>query len=165
MRRFFGTPWVEYLAPVLLWLATLSLLAVSLTYRPETWEMPLVVASALLVLVSLDFLSRTRTPLGELLIRYLNPAAQAVVPNGDHPALRDEMKAIVLVLAFVAMVLLIGVLLAVPLFVFASVWFKGKHPFMLSCLTAAGTTLFLWLLFPVLLRTPLFPGFLFGGDW
>ena len=64
---------------------------------------------------------------------------------------------------FVAGLVLIGILHAIPLFVFAAVRWRGKRSYVVSLAIAAATTLFIWLLFARLLRIELYAGLLGGG--
>jgi hypothetical protein len=153
----------EYLAPASLWLITAVYLISAYQYPPDSRSFPAMVAWAMLALVSLDLISRTPTAAGRAVMRWLNPAAQA--DHGPHTSypVRRQVAAVAWVLGFAGTLVLIGVLAAVPLFVFASMRLRGGRPMLVSLATAGGAVLFIWLLFSVLLRLPLYPGVLVSG--
>lgn len=65
---------------------------------------------------------------------------------------------------FAALIVLVGILAAVPAYLFAALRWRGGRSYRACALGAAGVTLFVWLLFSVVLRIALYPGLLFGGD-
>jgi hypothetical protein len=152
----------EYLAPAILWLITAVYLATAYEYPPESRAFPAMVAWAMLLLVSLDLLTRTPTAAGRAVLRWLNPAAESDHSKTTHPVAR-QVAAVCWVLGFAAALVILGVLASVPLFVFASMRLRGRRPLLLSLATAGGAVLFIWLLFSVLLRLPLYPGVLVSG--
>jgi hypothetical protein len=116
------------------------------------------------VLLSLDLASRSETRLGGALMRWLNPAAvrrEEATPPSD--ATRRQLSAILWLAGFTALLLLIGILAAVPLYVFAALRWRAQQAYGACVAGAAGATLFIWLLFSVLLRIGLYPGLVFGG--
>ncbi len=152
----------SYLAPGVLWLITAAYLATAYGYPPESRAFPAMVAWAMLLLVSLDLLSRTPTVAGRTVMRWLNPVAESDHARTATAAAR-QIGAVCWVLGFASGLLLIGVLAAVPLFVFAFMRFRGGRPILVALAVAGGALLFIWLLFSVLLRLPLYPGVLVSG--
>ena len=162
MKRLFGTPLHDYLPAFGLLLVTVLYLTLSYGYPAKARVFPAMVAWVMLGLVVLDILSRTHTTFGIAILRALNPAAEAHTNDPKRKGWR-EIGAMLWIAGFVATVLLIGLLSAIPLYIFASMRFRGGCSY-LACLTAAGvTTLFVWLMFGVLLRLSLYPGLLFTG--
>ena len=58
---------------------------------------------------------------------------------------------------------LIGILYAVPLYVFSSLFVQGRRSLPLCIGVSAAATAMIYLLFAVVLRLELYPGILFGG--
>ena len=137
---------------------TIAYLAVSYRYKPALRAVPAAVAWIMIVLLAIDLLSRQESPLGLMLRQRLNPASE----RPFYSAAR-QIEAILWVLGFAALLVAIGVLSAVPLFVFAFMRFRGHRPIWISAFGSGAVTLFLWLLFAQLLHLALYPGLLFGG--
>ena len=137
---------------------TLGYLALDFTYKPALRTVPGLVASIMAIFLVLDLASRSDTAWGLALKRRLN----TVPDRPDYPALR-QFESIGWVAGFAAALVLIGILAAVPLFVFAFLRWRGKLGIPASMLGGAGATLFVWLLFALMLRLTLYPGLIFGG--
>jgi hypothetical protein len=164
VKRVFGTPGTDYAPPVVVLILTAIYLATAYTYSAEARAFPVTVAWAAMVFAALDVVSRTKTPAGETLIRWLNPAAapEKADAHPAYPALK-QLGAIAWVALFVALMALIGILYAVPVYVFASMLLRGRRPLWLCAAVSAGITLFIWLLFEQVLQLELYPGLLFGA--
>ena len=99
-----------------------------------------------------------------------SPDARAV-PAGDPGKMADrkhytalkQIGAVAWVFSFALAMLFIGILYAVPLYVFASLFLRGRRSLLLSAGTAALATAMIWILFAAILRLELYPGMLFGG--
>src|SRR4029077_20830565 len=132
--------------------------------RPGARAGPAGVAWVMLVLVILDLVSRTRTKAGTVLMHWLNPAGDAdkMLEHKRYPALK-QIGAVLWVAGFAAAMVLIGILYAVPLYVFASLYFRGGRPLILAVAVSAGATAMIWTLFVAVLGLQLYPGMLFGG--
>jgi hypothetical protein len=161
MRLLIGTGIADTAPALGLWMLSLAYLLAAYQYPPASRAFPVIVAWSMLVLVTLDVIARTPTRAGRAVTRWLNPAS-AVGPDG-RIATPTELLAILWVVGFVTALVLIGILYAVPLFVFASVRWRGKQSYWISLVLAGGTTLFVWLLFARLLRIDLYSGLLGGG--
>ncbi len=164
MKRVFGAPIIGYLPALVLFLLSAGYLATAYGYSADSRAMPVLVAWSMLVLLLLDLASRTQTPLGHALTRWLNPAAERAddaAANGN--TMRRQVAAVSWLAGFVVALVLIGVLYAVPLYVFASMRLRGRRSYLVSLAGAAGMVLIVWLLFAVLLRLQLYPGLLFGS--
>jgi hypothetical protein len=118
----------------------------------------------MLILVSLDLVSRTRTKIGAALMHWLNPAGDAGKQDAvkRYPVLK-QVIAVAWIAGFATAMLLVGILYAVPLYVFLSLLIQGRRPLLVCVGFAAGATLMIWLLFDVVLSLDLYPGILFGG--
>jgi Tripartite tricarboxylate transporter TctB family len=149
----------DYLPALALWVITALYLAMAYQYKPAVRAFPAGVAWIMLVLLSLDLVSRTETEAGRMLTRWLNPATQA--REAEPPA--RQVSAVIGLASFAALIVLAGILAAVPLYLFGSLRWRARKSYRACVLGAAGATLFVWLLFSVVLRIALYPGLLFGG--
>lgn len=163
MKRLFGTPLIDYLPAIALFLMAVGYLLTGYSYPPAARAFPISVAWVTIVFVLLDFISRTQTPAGQALTRWLNPAALTGHAEGrpQYPASK-QIYAALWVAGFVILIVLIGFLYAVPLYVFASMYFRGRRSVLLCLSVSVAVTLFIWLLFSQLLQLELYPGMLFN---
>ena len=161
MRRVLGTPVVEYLPALVMLAVTIAYLTVAYTYTEQARLFPVPVGWLMLLLLALDLVSRTKTPIGETLTRLLNPAAEVEGAEDRFPLLR-QLSAILWVAFFTAALVLIGIMYAVPLYVFGSMRFHGRKSFLTSLVTAVCVTAFTWVLFAFALQVELYPGILFS---
>ncbi len=163
MKRILGTPIAAYLPAAALGLVTAALSRdLAYRYKPMARAFPAGVAWIMLALLALDLASRTGTRAGAALMRWLNPAA----PRDDartRDATRRQVSAILWLVGFVALMVLAGILVAVPIYLFAALRWRAHKSYGACVLGAAGATLFVWLLFSVVLRIALYPGMVFGG--
>jgi hypothetical protein len=159
-KPIFGTPVVDYLPAFGLALFTAAFLATAYSYPPQARAFPAAVAWVTLFLVALDIVSRTDTKPGAAVRRRLNPAATAE----DSRALGSQIGAAIWLAVFAVVLVLIGVLYAVPLYIFASLRFRGRRSWFTSLWISAIGTGGIWLLFSVALRLELYPGYFLGGS-
>jgi hypothetical protein len=159
MKRIFGTPVVDYLPAATLWLVTAAYLDIAYGYKPAVRAFPAGVAWVMLTLLTLDLVSYSQTRLGGALMRWLNPAAQS---REAEPPPR-QVSAVLWLVLFVVLIVAVGILAAVPVYLFSALRWRGGKSYRACVLGAAGATLFIWLLFSVVLRIALYPGLLFGG--
>jgi hypothetical protein len=164
VRPILGTPAAAYLPAAALWVVTAIYLAIAYRYKPMVRAFPAGVAWIMLVLLSLDLASRSETRLGAAIMRWLNPAAvrpEPTPPQSDTT--RRQVSAILWLAGFTGLLLLVGILAAVPIYVCAALRWRAQQSYGACLAGAAGATLFIWLLFSVLLRIGLYPGLVFGG--
>lgn len=161
MKRVLGTPVVEYLPALVMVAVTVAYLVTAYTYTEQARLFPVPVGWMMLGLLALDLVSRTKTPTGESLTRLLNPAAAAEGAGPRFPVLR-QLSALFWVALFTAALVLVGIMYAVPLYVFGSMRFHGKKSYRTSLVTAACVTAFTWALFAFALQVELYPGMLFS---
>jgi hypothetical protein len=140
---------------------TIGYLAIAYTYAPRARLFPVPVGWLMLLLLALDLVSRTKTPAGEALTRLLNPATEAEGAEPRFPLPR-QLSALLWVALFTAALVLIGIIYAVPLYVFGSMRFHGRKSYLTSLITAVCVTVFTWLLFGFALQVELYPGVLFS---
>ncbi len=159
MKRFFGTPLRDYLPALGLFAVTLLYLYLSAAYPARAREFPAMVAWVMLALIALDLLSRTQTRAGLAIKRALNPASDLVPRASEHtqPTWR-QVTSVLWIAGFTTAMVLIGILGAVPLYVFSALRFRGERPLLICLIAAAGATAFIYLLFGMVLRLNLYPG-------
>jgi hypothetical protein len=161
--KILGTPLVEYLPALALLVLTAIYLATGYGYTPESRAFPITVGWAALLLGIVDIVSRTQTPIGHAIVRRLNPAAAPEKADAHpHYPVGKQIQAVLWALGFVALIATIGILYAVPAYVFASLLLRGRRSLLTCLVTAAGVTLFVYLLFVQLLMIELYPGMLFA---
>ena len=161
MKRVLGTPLVEYLPALAMVAITIAYLITAYTYSVQARLFPVPVGWLMLALLALDLVSRTKTPIGEQLTRLLNPAAEVEGSEERFPVLR-QLSAMFWVAFFTAALVLIGIMYAVPLYVFGSMRFHGKKSYLTSLIAAVCVTAFTWVLFGFALQVELYPGALFS---
>jgi hypothetical protein len=161
MRRVLGTPIVDYVPALAMVAITIGYLSIAYTYSEQSRLFPVPVGWLMLLLLALDLVSRTKTPAGEMLTRLLNPAAEAEGAEPRFPILR-QLSAILWVALFTIALVLIGIMAAVPLYVFGSMRFHGKKSYQTSLIAAVCVTAFTWVLFAFALQVELYPGMLFS---
>ena len=161
MKRAFGTPVVDYVPALVMLAVTVGYLAIAYTYTPQARLFPVPVGWLMLALLALDVVSRTKTPIGESLTRLLNPAAEVEGAEPRYPVLR-QLSALLWVGLFTAALVLIGIMYAVPLYVFGSMRFHGRKSYQTSLIAAVCVTAFTWVLFAFALQVELYPGALFS---
>jgi hypothetical protein len=165
VRHVFGTPVTDYLPAAGLFALTVGYLVTAYRYSADARAVPAGVAWVMLVLVILDLVSRTRTSLGTMLMHWLNPAGDAdkMADHKRYPALK-QIGAVLWIAGFASAMVLIGILYAVPLYVFSSLYFRGKRSLILAVGVAAAATAMIWLLFVAVLGLELYPGMIFSGN-
>ena len=161
MKRVLGTPVVDYLPALVMFAVTIGYLIIAYTYSEQARLFPVPVGWLMLVLLAFDIVSRTKTPIGESLTRLLNPAAEVEGAEPRFPVLQ-QLSALFWIVFFTAALVLIGIMYAVPLYIFGSMRFHGKKSYLTSLITAVCVTAFTWLLFAFALQVELYPGALFS---
>ena len=159
MKTILGTRVLDYLPALGLLALTVLYLAAAYGYDPRAREIPVAVGWVMFALVLLDLVSRTNTPVGHAVLRFLNPAAEDA-PEEHYPMPR-QASALGWVFLYTALLVFIGVLYATPLYVFGSMRFHGKRSYSTSLVSAVVVTGFTYLLFQVALSVDLYPGMLF----
>ena len=160
MMRVFGTPFIDYVPALSLAAVTGFFLAAAYGYPDTARLMPAAVGWIMLALLLVDLASRTKTGLGRALTHVLNPAAED--ESGERFPFARQASAIFWPCLFTALLMLAGVIAAVPLYVFASMRFHGRWSYRWSLATAVLTLAGTWLLFEVALQVWLYPGIFFS---
>ena len=162
MKKYFGSPLIEYL-PALGFLAfTIIYLGLTYSYEDDARAFPSGVAWVMLVLTLLDLVSRSKTNMGVLILRLLNPAGQEEDPaRGIKVPAAKQIIAILWIFGFAVLLFVTGILPAVPIYAFVSMRFRSKLSFMLSASVATLITLAIYLLFGLALRINFYQGIFF----
>lgn len=125
-------------------------------------QMPLGVALVVLILCVFDLLTRLDAPLSGPLRAFWG-ADFANREMKHAPAPREELRQIGAVTACVAGMLLIGILPAVPLFVFGYMILFGRRPLVESAAVALGLFGFVYGVFEIALDFTLYRGAFFDS--
>lgn len=147
-------------APLVLLAASIGMLIWSSTYNQTARQVPILVAGTMVVLSVIDLVSRFDR-------RFLDPLRDfwgADFGNREmqhNPRWTTEAAQVLWMIACVAAMLLIGILPAVPAFVFFYMIFSGQRPLLESVATAAVVFAFVFMVFEVFLDYPLYRGALF----
>ena len=165
-----NAPWIvrSVVVPSLLIVLSIVLLAWSATFNETARQVPMLVAGTMLVLSVFDFVCRYDVPA----LRPLRDFWGADFHNREmrhNPRWTAEAAQVLWMVGCVAAMLLIGILPAVPAFVFLYMIFNGRRPLVEGLVVAAAVFAFVYIVFEVLLDYELYRGALFSGrgfsDW
>ena len=160
MKRFSGD-WTDAALLACLSAFTLTFLVAATHYAAEARVFPVAVSCLMLSLLALEFISRQESDWSRSLRKRLNPAsASAAEP---YPRVR-QLTAMMWVAAGAILFWVAGILLAVALYVLASMRFRARRSYAASLAVSAGVTLSTWVLFSVILKIDLYRGILVGGS-
>jgi hypothetical protein len=159
-KRIFGEGWIDALPAMVILAHTVAFLLAGYRYPPLARQFPVTVAWVMLVLAGLDIASRIDSPIGAALKNRLDRGGAAREEIGSHWA---QLAGVAWLAGFAVMLWLVGVLYAVPLYVFASLRLRGRRPWLRCLLGAGASTAIVWLLFSAALRIELYRGIIFGG--
>jgi hypothetical protein len=162
--RVFGTEAIDYLPAIAAAAAAAVYVATAYGYSPDARAAPLLIGWSVIALAGLDTAGRTQTAAGRALTRWLNPGVSRSHPAaGSVYTTTRQASAVAWIVGFVAAFALFGALVAIPLYVFAAIYWRGGRPIWVGVISAAGTLAGIWVLFARLLHLDLYPGLLFGG--
>lgn len=142
--------------------AMIGFLVWSYAYDPGSRLVPVVVGWAGIVLCLLDLVAHLDHPIGRMVGTVLSGTAHR--DEDVHETARRfgrELIACLWMVAALAGVVLFGFLLTTPVYVFAYMLWHGRRTVRQAGITAVVTTLFIWIVFELLLRYELFRGVLF----
>lgn len=161
-RKIFGTALIEYLPALGFLLFTLIYLILAYSYEADARAFPAGVAWVMLALTLFDLVSRSRTGVGIALLQILNPAAETEgSARGVAVDPKRQIFAILWIFGFAILLYLIGILYAVPIYVFVVMRFRSELSYVLSIGVATLTTLAIWLLFGLALQINFYQGVFF----
>ncbi len=158
--------WRDFSAALIVLAIGIAFLFWARTYPPKAAEVPVLIAWMTIVLASLDAIAQTETGLGTTIRRFV--AAQKIIEwkaEGDEEAPTSRIvSAIFWILAYLGGVWVIGFLPMTLFYIFLYMKLHGHKSILASGVTAAGTTIGLWLTFEIMFNYSLYRGLLFGGN-
>jgi hypothetical protein len=157
--------WRDFSAALLTLALGIAFLVWAQAYPPKAAAVPTLVAWLTIVLSLVDLVSHTATAAGRLLGRLAgseNAVEWKVEGDQQAPAWRIA-SSVGWLLAYLVAMMLAGILLATPAYIFLYMTLHGRRSALASALVAIGTTAGVWLIFVLAFRYPLYPGLLFGG--
>jgi hypothetical protein len=160
MKRFSGD-WADAALLACLSAFTLIFLVTAMRYAAEARVFPVAVSCLMLGLLALELISRQESDWSRSLRKRLNPASTSATE--PYPRVR-QLTAIMWVAAGAILFWVAGILLAVAVYVLASMRFRARRSYVASLAVSAGATLAIWLLFSVVLKIELYRGILGGGS-
>jgi hypothetical protein len=156
MKNLLGTPVSQYLFSSALAASACAFLISAWRYPQDARAFPAATAFVLLALAALDLIVLTNTAAGRTIRRLLNPAIKT---GGAEPVSRQAASMLSLA-GLVAALVLLGIEVAIPLYLFVSMRFRARRSWASSLAITAGVSVAMWLLFVVALRLDLYRGIL-----
>jgi Tripartite tricarboxylate transporter TctB family len=124
-------------------------------------QFPMLVSGAAILLCALDVIAHSGTALGRRIALVLS-GSLATPPERSHRVAREALAILWVAIALV-LVLLLGFLIAMPIYVLGYLLLHARRSPRHSLIGAIATTLGIWFAFEVLLRYDLYRGMLFSG--
>lgn len=129
-----------------------------LTGKGET--VPVLIGWIAVFLCVLDVIAHTDNSVGRAVAMLLSGSTHLDAESGTEATLSETVSMAWMVIATAAIVLF-GFLIATPVYVFAYMILHGKKPIIQSGMTALVTTLFVWVVFELLMEYQVYRGLLF----
>ena len=155
--------WQDYVAPVTAMALTLFFLVISYQLSEKARMVPLLALYSNLVLVSLELVGRSQSGFGRTVRRVLlgNAPPMKILGGYRGKPLSRELGAIGMILGFCGAVQLLGILPTVPFFVVLYMRLWSKMTLRTALTAAAIITVFVGVLFELILGVTLYQGLLF----
>jgi len=157
MKNFLGRPISDYLLSAGLAASALAFLVTAWGFAPDARAFPAAVAFLLLVLSALDLVALTDTAAGRIIRKSLNPT---IKEHAGAEPVSTQAAAVLSLAGLAAALVVLGIEIAVPLYLFMSLRFRARRPWVWSFAITAGVSAALWLLFVAALRLDLYRGYL-----
>jgi hypothetical protein len=125
--------------------------------HPEGREFPVLVSSAAVVLCLLDVVAHTDTAIGRAVALILSGEAARSGRGAGH-GLRAEAIAIAWIAGATALMVLVGFLVAIPIYVFCYMVVYARRSVSDGAIAALATTICIWAGFELLLSYDLYRG-------
>jgi hypothetical protein len=151
-----------YAPPILVLLVTVSFLLLAYTYEGRTRQVPVLVGWILLVLCVLDVIAASATRIGYTVKAFFGGATVGggVAETADY-SIGKVILAILWPTAFVALVVVVGFVVSIPIYVFLFVAVQGLDGIGRAALASIITTACIYVLFEILLKYEIYRGILF----
>ena len=153
-----------YVAPVLVLVFTVGFLLLAYTYEGRTRQVPVLVGWILLVLCVLDVIAASATRAGGAVKAFFTGA---LVGDGNVEMMGYPIGKVILAMlwpaTFVALIVVIGFIAAIPIYVFLFVAIQGRSGIRRAVLTSIITTGCIYVLFEQLLNYEIYQGILFAN--
>ena len=156
MKNLFGRPVSDYLLSAGLAASAAAFLVAAWGFPQDARAFPAAVAFLMLALCALDLVGLTNTAAGKIIRRSLNPT---IKEHGAEPV-SAQAAAVLSLAGVVAALVLLGIEIAVPLYLFTSLRFRARRSWASCFAITAGVSATMWLLFVVALRLDLYRGYL-----
>ena len=157
MRNLFGRQVSDYLFGAGAAASASAFLVTAWGYSQDARAFPAAVAFLLLALSVLDLVGLTDTAAGKIIRRSLNPT---IKEKTKAEPVSTQANAVLWLAGLAAALVLLGIEIAVPLYLFLSLRFRARRSWASSFVITAGVSATLWLLFAAALRLDLYRGYL-----
>lgn len=144
---------------------TIVFIYLSYDYAPEVRLFPLMVGYTGLILCTLDLISLTDTGFGRIIDSvFSGKAAEEAgeetgkAPPKFAPKLSRQLIAMAWMVGLTIGIYIVGFMAVVPVYVFSSMLFQGKKSVKQCAYGAVGATVFIWVMFELLLKYELYRG-------
>jgi hypothetical protein len=141
--------------------AMVAMLILSYQLDPKGRMMPVLVAWAGIVLCALDAFGHTDSRAGRWVGMFLSDRLDLQKRPPAARRLSVEALACFWMMVALALMLVLGFILATPLYILGYMLIYGRRSFRQSAITAVVTTAFIWVVFEILLQYNLYRGILF----
>jgi hypothetical protein len=156
MKNLLGTPVSQYLVSTALAASACAFLIAAWRYPTDARAFPSATAVVLLALAGLDLIVLTDTAAGRAIKRLLNPA----IKTAGAERVSRQAASMLSLAGLVAALVLLGIEIAVPLYLVVSLRFRARRSWASSLAITAGVGVAMWLLLVAALRLELYRGFL-----
>lgn len=133
----------------------------TLSLSPQGRVMPQIVGVIGLVLCVLDVIAHTDTDLGRRVAMVLSGSTHLPTEEAQ-PRATTEFVAFAWIIGATAAIVVFGFLLATPAYVLSYMVIQGRKSVVQSVIAAVVTTLFIWVVFEILMEYEVYRGLLFS---
>ena len=129
-------------------------------YAPRVRLFPLMVGYTGLILCTLDLISLTDTGFGRIIDTVFSGTAAGETGKVTKfaPKLSRQLIAMAWMVGLTIGIYIAGFMVMVPVYVFSSMLFQGKKSLKQCAYGAVGATMFIWVMFELLLKYELYRG-------
>ncbi len=140
---------------------TIVFIYLSYDYAPGVRLFPLMVGYTGLILCTLDLIGMTDTGFGRIIDSVFSGKAAGETgkaPPKFAPKLSRQLIAMAWMVGLTIGIYIVGFMAVVPVYVFFSMLFQGKKSVKQCAYGAVGATVFIWVMFELLLKYELYRG-------